>query len=185
MAALAPWQSWPSLGPGDPTLFDLESTPLAKQLEANFGPYLIEENTNEVARRAIVQVMAIRAWQLEHDGQFPDRLERIVPERLPSLPLDPYSGRPFGYIPYAQANWTGFLGSIPARKSPETRVLYSAGLNREEELGASKPPRFHSDDIIFLIPPLGADTLPPPADLAPAAPEGPGQAGMSRDAPKG
>jgi hypothetical protein len=43
--------------------------------------------------------VAIRAWQLRHDGRFPDRLDELVPEELPSLPVDPYSGKPFNYLP--------------------------------------------------------------------------------------
>ena len=46
---------------------------------------------------ALIQLLAIRDWQLKHDGQFPESLEKLVPEELPSLPLDPYSGRTFNY----------------------------------------------------------------------------------------
>ena len=77
--------------------------------------------------------MAIRAWQLKHDGQFPDRLEAIVPDDLPSLPTDPYSGKPFGYLAYARNPSlvqqtllaAGKLVSDPI--PPETRVLFTPG----------------------------------------------------------
>ena len=59
---------------------------------------------------ALVQILAIRSWQLKHDGQFPDRLDALVPEELPSLPNDPYSDRPFGYIPW---NGRSFFRCIP------------------------------------------------------------------------
>ena len=62
------------------------------------GGYIIANDHNEVARRALVQVLAIREWQLKHGGQFPQSLDALVPEELPSLPGDPYSGRPFGYV---------------------------------------------------------------------------------------
>ena len=57
----------------------------------------MNSDLNEAGRRALVQVLAIRDWQLKHNGQFPESLEKLVPEELPSLPLDPYSGRIFSY----------------------------------------------------------------------------------------
>jgi hypothetical protein len=58
-------------------------------------------NRNEVKPRALVQVMAIRAWQYRHQGQFPTSLDVLIPTGLSALPIDPYSGQPFGYIPAA------------------------------------------------------------------------------------
>lgn len=79
--------------------YDRQSTPLANLLISNLGPYIIEaSDRNEVGRRALMQVLAIRAWQLRHSGQFPDRLDMLVPEELAALPDDPYTGRQFGYI---------------------------------------------------------------------------------------
>jgi ABC-type transport system involved in multi-copper enzyme maturation permease subunit len=77
----------------------LVTTPLAARLLVNMGPYIESSDRNEVGRRALVQVLALRAWQLRHDGRMPDRLDQLVPEELPSLPDDPYTGRAFGYIP--------------------------------------------------------------------------------------
>jgi hypothetical protein len=78
--------------------YDRQSTPLAYLLIPNVAPYLASSDRNEVGRQALVQLLALRTWQLEHDGQFPDRLAALVPEALPILPDDPYTGRPFGYI---------------------------------------------------------------------------------------
>jgi hypothetical protein len=181
-AALEPLQSWSSLSPGDPVLNDLESTPLAKQLAPNFDAYRLLEDYNAVARRALVQVMAIRAWQLEHDGRFPDRLEQLVPGELPSLPVDPFSGRPFGYVAYDsnQASVDRALWYEQKTRSrpilPGTRVLTSVGFNREKEVGEANALTRTIDDIAFLIPPLR--TPPPPArpsEHSPGAPAGEGQ----------
>ncbi len=74
-----------------------QSTPLARILVANEDTLLVNSDWNEAGRRAMIQLLAIRDWQLKHNGQFPESLEKLVPEELPSLPLDPYSGRNFSY----------------------------------------------------------------------------------------
>ncbi len=99
-AVLEPWRGPRNTTPmgdwKDPELdYELKSTPLLKVLLPTIGAYLDTDTRNVVARRALVQVLAIRAWQLRHDGRFPDRLDELVPEELPSLPVDPYSGKPF------------------------------------------------------------------------------------------
>src|SRR4029077_2285714 len=103
LASFEPWQrrsiSTPALARGGPLGYDLESTPLAKRLIPNIHSYLETNDLNEVARRALVQVLAIRAWQLRHDGRFPDRLDRLgaggglpSPPRAPSHPAGQPSG---------------------------------------------------------------------------------------------
>jgi ABC-2 family transporter protein len=131
--------------------------------------YLAADVQNEVARRALVQVFAIRAWQLKHNGEFPERLEMLVPDELPSLPIDPYSDRPFGYVrstgkvilPPQSA-----LAAVPVR-SDSTRfspvkgswLLYSVGRDRTDDLGTAISDEmnfrlFRGYDIVFGIPPL-------------------------------
>ena len=89
--------------------------------------YLFADAQNEVARRALVQMLAIRSWQLKHDGRFPENLEALVPGELPSLPLDPYSGQPFGYIR------SGGAGLLPLD-------LALAGVQTTSESTLIKPP---------------------------------------------
>jgi hypothetical protein len=122
----------------------------------NLGAYLAADDRNEVARRALVQVLAIRAWQLRHDGRLPDRLEALVPEELPNLPGDPYhfTGRPFGYSPRSQD-----LQGHPDQRSsfernPGTGVLYSVGPNgRNNHAMTDSLGNAPGDDFIFPIPP--------------------------------
>ncbi len=84
----------------DPEIeYALRTTPLAKlSLFPSVAMPIETDDRNEVGRRAFVQVLAIRAWQLRHGGRFPDRLDALVPAELPSLPRDPYTGRSFGYV---------------------------------------------------------------------------------------
>ena len=120
------------LGPGLPVAYDLQTAPLLRYLQANAGACLNAENHNKVARRTLVLVMAIRSWQLRHDGQFPERLEDLVPSELPILPTDPYSGKPFRYIPCDPVNpsvdgiifLTGKTGD-PAQRPKESRLISS------------------------------------------------------------
>jgi ABC-2 family transporter len=179
-ASLEPWQQ--QLGPRLPIAHDLESTPLAKYLEANTGGCLAAEARNEVARRALVQVMAIRAWQLRHDGRLPDRLEELVPDDLPSLPVDPYSGRPFGYLSLRLAANQLSIGPPPA--SPETRFLYSVGPDGRDNRGVASAPNSNAFDIVFPIHPLASPRPAKPADRDPGAqgPQGGGPANAKEPA---
>ncbi|HZW30302.1 MAG TPA: hypothetical protein VFF52_06300, partial [Isosphaeraceae bacterium] len=135
----------------------VESTPLMKRLLPNIEPFLDADDRNEVARRALVQVLAIRAWQLRHGGRFPDRLEVLVPEELPSLPADPFSGQGFRYSTQAQStqiepsSWVkvAFLASVgPVRLGARSGAIFPGPAARSQ--------------LVFPIPPLqqdaGADT---------------------------
>ena len=71
-----------------------KSTPrLMMNLFGNAGPYIDSDDHNQVGRRALELILALRAWQLKHDGQLPDDLGALVPEELPALPKDPYGRR--------------------------------------------------------------------------------------------
>ncbi len=114
---------------------EMESFSLAALLVPNFVGSWTTSDRNQVARRALVQILAVREWQLRHGGRFPDRLDELVPDTLPSLPLDPYTGRPFGYTTfgrvagYRPANWPRLDWSA------ETRLIYSAGPDRRDNQG--------------------------------------------------
>jgi hypothetical protein len=163
-ALLEPWQRLPgAMSPAQaspterPTAEELASTPLAKTLVPNLDAYLAADDRNEVARRALVQVLAIRAWQLRHDGRFPDRLEDLVPEELSSLPADPYAGQPFRYR--LEGDIPGWAREISTESPPrQTRVLYSLGPNRRDDFGALSPTGHEmAGDIVFPIPHGRAD----------------------------
>ena len=79
--------------------------------------------------------MAVREWQLRHDGRFPDRLDDLVPDELPILPLDPYTGRPFRYTTFAQASRYRPADWPQLHWPAETRLIYSVGPDRRDDHG--------------------------------------------------
>jgi hypothetical protein len=170
-AMLEPWQragirSNSPAGPGVGLTYKLASTPLAKLLVSNEQPYLDANDWNEVGRRALVQMLALRAWQLRHNGQFPDSLDKLVPEELASLPIDPYSGRTFGYVRSGGQSLAS-LGQVVISVATGNKVqttgywlLYSVGRDNHDD-GAQVPKgnalASQPTDIIFPIPPVQSD----------------------------
>jgi hypothetical protein len=133
----------------------------------NVRGYIQANDYNEVARRGLVLVLALREWQLRHGGQFPEKLDVLVPEGLASLPTDPYSGQPFGYVrsqgqevsPLRQA-----LVASPGKghiSTPGSWLLYSVGPDRTDDGGITfkdKDHRRQPMDIVFEIPPVEGNT---------------------------
>jgi len=157
-AMLEPWQrrGMPSSSREAGLPYELASTPLAKLLFANTNPYLDTNDRNEVGRRGLVQVLAVRAWQLRHNGQFPDSLEKLVPEELPSLPIDPYSGRTFGYVRSGGQSLAP-LGTVVISVGTGSKVqttghwlLYSVGRDNKGTVLGPDGDRH----IVFPIPPV-------------------------------
>jgi hypothetical protein len=58
----------------------------------------ITDNETVVVAHARMNVcaLAIERWHIVH-GHFPEELSQLVPQYLPSVPVDPYDGKPFGY----------------------------------------------------------------------------------------
>jgi len=52
----------------------------------------------EAARDVVVAAIALKRFQLKH-GQWPESLAEVVPEFLPSVPIDSYDGKPLRYHP--------------------------------------------------------------------------------------
>jgi hypothetical protein len=166
-------QGVPAMGEGGPMTrmeeaLILASTPLVQWLAPSISTLKQLDQRNEVARRALPQILALRAWQLSHDGRLPDRLEDLVPSELDRLPDDPHRpGVPFQYVPtdelprgggtwlnewYALGEWD--VGQADAPTNPGGRLLYSVGPDRIDSNGAISPysqPTF-TGDVVFPIP---------------------------------
>lgn len=99
-AGREPWERSPTAD------FDAlpAGSPLARLVFASFGSVVHALDRETVRRRALEQVLALRSWQFDHGGQYPETLGDLVPAELDRLPLDPYSGRPFSYV-RSQGQW--------------------------------------------------------------------------------
>ena len=58
----------------------------------------------EATRRVAVVAIALKRFQLKH-GQWPETLAELAPEFFPSVPIDPYDGKPLRYHPIADGTF--------------------------------------------------------------------------------
>ena len=72
----------------------------------------------EVAKQMTITAIALKRYQLKH-GNYPPDLNSLVPELLPSVPLDPVDGQPLRYH----------------RNADGTFLLYSIGENGKDDGG--------------------------------------------------
>jgi hypothetical protein len=166
----------------------LETSPrLLRSIVPWTGSFIETADRSEVARRALVQILALRAWQIRHGGRLPYHLGALVPDDIPSLPKDPYSDGPFGYVPSLgqkaprrmPSNNPGAQAEIVHEiPSPGSWLLYSVGPDRRDNGGLDRPePKARPDvlwDIVFVIPPLQAapETGKPPPQGRPGGQSG-------------
>ena len=162
--------------------YDFESTPLARFLVPAFDSLLQNRDRMLVGRRALLQILALRVWQLKHDGNLPETLEELVPSVLSKLPKDPFSTGPFVYTRVADQFVFPFGPTGTVQNAIETsgkargqRLLESVGADRrpDSETGNS---RFNpgirnvDDDIMFILPAAKNDPK-----IVPQPEEGQGQ----------
>jgi hypothetical protein len=78
---------------------------------------------NAILRTALAAV-AVERWRLGHDGAIPDSLDVLVPAFLPSVPIDPYDGKPLKF-----------------KKTPKGYVVYSIGPDLHDDSGKEQLPK--------------------------------------------
>lgn len=78
--------------------------------------------------------VALRLYQLEHNGTLPADLAELVPAYLPAVPLDPFGGQPLRYDRDLTTIWsidkdhltiTDADGDFPARSTPAYRLRFA------------------------------------------------------------
>ena len=142
------------------------------------------EKLNAAKRSAVALVMALRSWQLAHEGNLPEKLEELIPSELEYLPVDPFSNparQGFRYIPsHGQPIIPWLLGPykeyikmgwIP-QPTEGHHLLYSIGPDRIDQNGRADLPRtrdprtWDGGDLLIAIP----DHIPVPGGAAEKAP---------------
>ena len=138
----------------------LAGSSLARMLMPAIWSAAYQLDREVVGRRALEQAVAIRAWRFEHDGKDPETLGTLVPGLLDRLPLDPYSGKPFGYIrsegqPVRAPIMSDFGPSSVLRPSRVgQRLLYSVGPDRKDDGGKAAYifTKMNEGDYLFAVP---------------------------------
>lgn len=74
--------------------------------------------------RTALAAIAIERWRNDHNGQIPNSLDDLVPNYLPSVPLDPYTGQPLKF-----------------KKKNKGYVVYSVGPDLQDDGGKPEPSR--------------------------------------------
>lgn len=135
---------------------------MLSRLAPNLWFYAERNDLNEVGRRALVQILALRIWQLEHGGKLPESLDDLVPDLLPKLPTDPYSmgQKPFRYTVTATYSVPPLGEALSASRRTMSVVdvnihgygaLYSVGINMHDDQAKfhQNLPGSSENDIIF------------------------------------
>ena len=189
--AVEPWQRTLE-GRSDPNGVDqdVSSTPLVRLLAPSMnGAYGLGERT-EVVRRALPVVFALRAWQLSHDGKYPEALTAVVPEYLDSLPSDPFANRTFGYHRsegygqnFPKLELVGFSPwdsrSESLRPANGRWLLWSAGPGKRiVEVPGRIAPGAPANQIVFMLPLAPGVSEPKPRPDAPPGAAGAGMFGI-------
>jgi len=78
----------------------------------------------EARRRAAVTAVAAQKFRLTQEGALVGRLEDLVPRFLPSVPRDPFDGKPLRY-----------------QRLPNGFVVYSVGADGRDNGGLERPPK--------------------------------------------
>ena len=122
---------------GQPTVLNSDTPPycwlrttflLRKEYEwhTRFGPWLEDFVARQIAGWGLRQQLALIAYRLDH-GQYPDSLDALVPDYLPFVPIDPYSGRPFEYRPHGLEHALGRDYGRDCMVPTHTPLLWSVG----------------------------------------------------------
>ncbi|WP_435017437.1 hypothetical protein TA3x_005044 [Tundrisphaera sp. TA3] len=111
-----------------------------------------------------MQLIALRAWKLEHGGAEAESLDVLVPSLLDRLPADPYSttNQPFLYVKTAGRKVLpprlhgGIANEQTGVVEAGRRLLISVGPNHSydgevDQVWRSSPP-MPPDDLVFPVP---------------------------------
>jgi len=119
---------------------------LAAFLCERLTKYPYSSDMEPALQRADAIALALERWRLAH-GDYPVSIDALVPELLPRLPIDPWSGRPMRY-----------RRVDPADDAHGRRYLiYVFGPDEIDDGGREPPPHYFWNPRPFYEPPHGFD----------------------------
>ncbi len=117
--------------------------------ETSLGNAVAKTLQIETARRVVVAAIALKRFQLKH-GKWPETLGELIPEFLPSVPIDPYDGKPLKYHP----------------NSDGTFLLYSVGEDGKDDGGDPTNAASSGSSLYWQLPTARDWVWPQPASPA-------------------
>jgi hypothetical protein len=133
--------SWPAQRSSAPP--PMPADPINRILWPMFGSLAPRVYASAALNRLLETQLALYAYRLDH-GRYPGRLDQLVPNYLPSLPLDPFTdAKPLQYRISANYYLTEGIGTNEerykveheARLSGDHYVLYSVGPDAVDDGG--------------------------------------------------
>jgi hypothetical protein len=113
----------------DPPYSWLRTSPFLRNevgLDRPFGGWLAATVDADIAAWGLRQQLALIAYRADH-GEYPDELAELIPDYLPFVPVDPYSGHEFEYRPDGLPLELRFFGGQHTSIDAHTPLLWSTG----------------------------------------------------------
>jgi len=104
---------------------------IARMLVLTYASLFSKAATFHALQRVAQTAVALRLYRRER-GHYPERLDELVPKYLPSVPVDPFDGKPLRYKRLGR----GFK-------------VWSIGRNMKDEGGVEKRPLWVEGDIVW------------------------------------
>ena len=92
--------------------------PLAHMVLPGLYKALVRDTSSLARLRAATLSLAIERYRNAHDGRLPESLQTLVPDYLPEISADPYTGQPMHF-----------------KRNPQGYVIYSVGADLEDNGG--------------------------------------------------
>lgn len=84
------------------------------------GKAIDRDAENSARLRTAATALAIERYRLKHEGKLPENFSVLVPEYLPAMPIDPFTGEALQY-----------------RKRDKGFIVYSVGADRQDDGGVA------------------------------------------------
>lgn len=85
-------------------------------------------------RENLLLAFALADWKAQHDS-YPEKLDQLVPDFVSKSPTDAFTGKP-----------------LPYRREGDGFILYSVGVNEEDDNGQSYDDNPKGDDLVVRLP---------------------------------